>query len=212
MDFSKLIEEQKRLSRRVSTHDEFERLRFAAGADIAYFGEKAVCAAVVTGLDTLQVIEEKHVIGTPTMPYIPGLLSYRESPLIIQVIGLLENKPGVLFVDGNGILHPRKFGIASHIGLLLDMPTIGVAKKLLVGENKDGKIIVNGQVLGQAMETKEHAKPIFISPGHRISLKTAISLSEKLLYGYKLPFPLHEAHKAATKVRRKELKEPEGKN
>jgi deoxyribonuclease V len=214
MNVRDLKKEQLRLAKKVVVKDDFEELEYIGGCDQAFVDDKVVSAVVVLDYNTLKVVEKKYATADAPIQYIPGFLSYRESPAVIAAVSKLEQKPDILMVDGNGILHPRRIGMASHLGILLDMPTIGVAKKLFLGEEKDGKIIVEEEARAIAMKTKEHAKPIYISPGHRVSLKTAAEITKKcLVEKHKLPEPLHEAHKYSNKVRERLIekeKETEG--
>ncbi|MFH1828761.1 MAG: endonuclease V [Nanoarchaeota archaeon] len=206
VDVEKLQKEQLKLAKKVITKDDFDNSNLIAGCDQSYIEKKVISAVVVCDYKTKKVIEKSHAITDTLIPYIPGFLSYRESPAIIEAFNKLENKPDILMVDGNGILHFRRIGMASHIGILLDIPTIGVAKRLLCGDLKDGKVYMENE--GRAIEfiSREHAKPIYISPGHRISLKTSFEIVKNLMeYPHKLPEPLHIAHKLVTKLR-EELK------
>ncbi len=204
MEYKKLIEEQIRLAKKVELKDGFDKLELLGGVDQAYVGDKIISCAVVVNADSLKLVDKACTISYPPMPYVPGFLSYREGPIIVETISKLNERPDVLFVDGNGILHPRRFGIASHVGLLLDIPTIGVAKKLLTGEVRGDTVYLDKEAVAKVLATKEHAKPIYVSPGHKVSLRTALELSRKTLTGYKLPYPLHLAHKFATKMKRKQ--------
>lgn len=214
MNVRDLKKEQLRLAKKVVVKDDFEELEYIGGCDQAFVDDKVVSAVVVLDYNTLKVVEKKYATADAPIQYIPGFLSYRESPAVIAAVSKLEQKPDILMVDGNGILHPRRIGMASHLGILLDMPTIGVAKKLFLGEEKDGKIIVEDEARAIAMKTKEHAKPIYVSPGHRVSLKTAADIVKKcMVEKHKLPEPLHEAHKYSNKVRERLVskeKETEG--
>jgi deoxyribonuclease V len=211
MDIRELKKEQIRLSKKVILKDEFDELNYIGGCDQAFIDNKVISGVVVLDYKTLKIVEKKYAVAEAPIPYIPGFLSYREGPAIVEAVAKLQQKPDILLVDGNGILHERKLGMASHVGILLDMPTIGVAKSLLLGEEKEGKIVVDGEVRAVTMRTKEHSKPIYISPGHRVSLKTAEEVVKKcMVEKHKLPEPLHEAHKYSNKVRDR-LLEQEGK-
>jgi deoxyribonuclease V len=202
MNVRDLKKEQLRLAKKVVVKDDFDEINYIGGCDQAYVDHKVISAVVVLDANTLEVVEKKYATADAPIQYIPGFLSYRESPAVVEAVAKLKQKPDVLMVDGNGILHPRKIGMASHLGILLDMPTIGVAKKLLLGEEKDGKIIVEEETRGAVLKTKEHAKPIYISIGHRVSLKTAKDMVKKcMVEKHKLPEPLHEAHKYSNKVK-----------
>ncbi len=199
MNITKLKEDQLKLARKIITKDAFEKLELVAGVDQAIKGENLISVVVVCEEKTIKEMEKVSAEKKAPMPYVPGYLSYREGPVIVESYLKLKQKPDVLMVDGNGILHPRRFGMACHIGLLLDIPTIGISKKLLCGDmDSDGKIIVDKEVVGQEILTKEHGKPIYVSPGHRISLKTAVEIVRKSVRPpHKLPEPLHLAHKYA---------------
>jgi deoxyribonuclease V len=211
MDIMELKKEQIRLAKKVIVKDEFDELNYVGGCDQAFIDNKVISAVVVLDYKTLNIVEKKYAVADAPIQYIPGFLSYREGPAIVEAVSKLQQKPDILLIDGNGILHERKMGMASHMGILLDMPTIGVAKSLLLGEEKEGKIVVDDEVRGVTMRTKEHSKPIYISPGHRVSLKTAEEVVKKcMVEKHKLPEPLHEAHKYSNKVRER-LLEQEGK-
>ena len=204
MDLKKLKEEQLKLAKKVIVKDDFSDINTIGGSDLAYTPDKVIAVVVVLDYKTLELIEEKHVITRPQIPYIPTFLSYRESPPIIEAFNLLENKPDILMCDANGILHPRKIGCASHVGLLLNIPTIGVAKKQLCGQIKDDKVFVDDEQRAFTLKTKQHAKPIFVSPGHKVNLKTSLKIAKHCLKkGNKLPEPIRLAHKFAVKEKRK---------
>ncbi len=212
MKIRDLEKEQLRLAKKVIVKDDFDELKLIGGCDQAFTDNKVISAVVVLDYATLKVVEKKYAVVEAPIQYIPGFLSYRESPAVIEAVSKLNQKPDLLMVDANGILHPRKIGMASHLGILLDMPTIGVAKKLLMGEEKDGKILVDGEPRALAIKTKEHAKPIYVSPGHRVSMRTAAEVVKKcMVEKHKLPEPLHEAHKYSNKVREMLLAQGSGK-
>lgn len=196
-----LKEEQIRLARKIIIKDDFEDIATIAGVDQTYKNNKIISFVVVCDYKTMNILETAEIERPITFPYIPTYLNYREAPAIVEVINQLSKRPDILLVDGHGISHPRKIGLASHVGLALDIPTIGVAKSLLCGEIKDGKLIYNNETRGQEMITKEHAKPIYISPGYRISLKTAVEIIKNTIkLPHKYPEPLYLAHRSAKKT------------
>ncbi len=175
-----------------------------AGFDVAYPEndfEKACAACVVIDYKTKELLETKTVFQHTFFPYIPTYLTFRESPLLQKVYQSLNEEPSVLMFDGNGILHPFKFGLASHAGVLLGKPSIGVAKSLLCGQQQsDDTIFYENSVLGKALyANKQVKKPVYISPGHLISLPIAYKISSKLSK-FKHPKPVREAHILATKT------------
>lgn len=206
VDTRKLRGIQAAIAKQVKTEDSFDpkEIKYIAGFDLAFFDDKAVCAAVVVDAKTMTVVEKKYSLTKIAMPYVPGFLSFREGLPILQTYYDLEYDPDVLMVGGHGIAHPLKAGLATYVGVELGKPTIGVAKKLLMGEIEDGKIMIGTEVRGMQVETKKYAKPIFVSPGHMISVSTAAELVKKCIVPpHKLPEPLHLAHRYADKVMEK---------
>jgi len=203
MNIGELKDIQRKTGKQVSTEDAIDpsEIKYIAGFDVAFVGDKAICGAAVLDAKTLEVKETKHLIITAPMNYIPGLLAFREGPAILQLYYDLEYDPDVIMVDGHGILHEEKAGLASFIGVELAKPVIGVAKTLLVGEEKGDEIYYDGELRGLKVSTKEHANPVYVSPGHMISLQTAAELVRQTIRPpHKMPEPLHEAHKIARKV------------
>ena len=213
MDIKKLRQEQLKLAKEVKLKDDFKltELVLIGGCDQAFIDDKIISAVVVLDYKKLKLVEWNYAVDKAPMPYIPGFLSYRESPVIVQAFNKLENKPQLLMVDGNGILHQRRIGIASHLGLLLDIPTIGIAKKLLLGKVDNGKVMVNDKLLGFEFKTRDVSKPIYISAGHRISLTTSLKIVKRCLKQHKLPEPVQLAHKFANNVKKKLKEKNEGK-
>lgn len=205
MDLNKLKElkeEQLKLAKEVITKDEFKEFELVGGVDQVYIEDKKVISAIVVIDKKGKIIEKKYSVKDLTFPYVPGFLLYREGPVIVDVYSKLKNKPDILMIDANGILHPRGIGMASQIGLMLDCITIGVAKNLFCGKEKGNEIYVGNGVMGIKVATKEHAKPIFVSPGHKISIKSAVKIvKEFLIEGKKLPEPIRLAHKYANKIK-----------
>jgi len=203
MDYNKLKEEQLKLAKKVIINDKFEKINTIAGVDQTFLGEDIISGIVVCNYKDLKPIEKKSAVVKAKFPYVSGFLSYRESPALIEAFNKLENKPDILFVDGNGILHPRRIGMASHVGIILDIPTIGITKSLVGGEIKEKTIYMDKEARGYELISREHANPIYISPGHKISLKSAFEISKKCIkYPHKLPDPLHLAHVYANKIKK----------
>ena len=151
----KLKEEQLKLAKEVITKDEFKKIELVAGVDQSFIENKVISGIVV--IKDKKVIEKKYAVKESVIPYMPGYLFYREGPAILEAYNLLENKPDLIFIDGNGILHPRRIGLASHVGLLLDKPVIGIAKKLLIGKEKRNEVEVDNEVRAIKIASKEFA-------------------------------------------------------
>jgi deoxyribonuclease V len=191
-----LIEEQIKLSKKISTEWEEKEIKLVAGCDQAYTEGKITSTIVVLNYETLKLIETKTVKIDETIKHKREFEGYRESPAIIEAYNKLENKPDILMCDMEGIMHPRNFGGASHIGLILNIPTIGVTKKLNYGIIMGKDIQIRMKKVGRRIFTREHANPIYLSPGHKISLDKAEEIVKKMLkYPHKMPEPIHYAKK-----------------
>jgi deoxyribonuclease V len=204
---------QAEMGERVETEDRFGAINLLGGADVSasrFDPTRRVWAALVT-LDagTLCVDETVTETRLARFPYIPGYLGFRESPALAAAWSRLNRKPDLLFVDGQGIAHPRRLGIASHLGVLLDVPTIGVAKSRLVGEVVGTRIMLRGEAVAALVSLRARSNPLHISPGHRISLESAVAWVQRLATGHKLPAPTRAAHFAAGALRRAHLAETE---
>ena len=176
-----------------------------AGVDASYHGDVACAAVVVIDFPSLEIIE-KAVAKVPLeFPYIPGLLSFREAPGILAAIEQLTALPDVLIVDGHGIAHPRRFGLACHLGIWLDLPAIGCAKSILLGDldplgEKVGgtaQLTLDDELLGVALRTRRNVKPVYLSIGHRMDLESAVQIVLACGKGYRLPEPTRRAHTLA---------------
>lgn len=201
------IETQRKLSAEVLRKGTVVEPRFIAGVDVSAARGRAAgtAAVVVLTYPEVELVEVRVAQGVLDFPYVPGLLSFREAPLILEACRALTITPDLVLVDGQGIAHPRRIGLASHLGLLLDVPTIGCAKSRLCGrhempptepgsyaEVKDG-----GETIGVALRTRAGIKPIYVSVGHRIDLTAAVELVLGCCRGYRLPEPTRLAHQAA---------------
>lgn len=203
---------QEQLRERVVLEDRFETLRYVAGADLAFDPKTdlAFAAVIVYRFPELVEVERRFARKRLRFPYVPGLLSFRESPVLLAGFARLRTEPDLILIDGHGLAHPRLFGIACHLGLLLDKPTIGCAKSLLVGEVEEpgaragstSPLYFKDQRVGTAFRTRDDVKPIFVTQGHRVSLETAVKLVRQCLDGTRIPKPTREADQAARELRR----------
>jgi len=209
------IELQKSLRERVRLAPLGARhVETVAGADISFnkFSETIYAGVVVVRLGSLEVVEEVGVVSETRFPYVPGLLSFRESPAVLEAWAKLKIEPDAVMFDGQGIAHPRRVGIASHVGLLIDRPTFGCAKSVLVGKYEEpptergdwSPLVDKGETIGVALRTKRGVQPIFVSPGHLIDLEGAINLTLACDGGYRQPEPTRLAHHLVNAIRRGE--------
>ncbi len=188
--------------------DRLGTVRHVAGVDVGFEHEGAITRAAVAVLSwpALELVDHALARRRTTFPYIPGLLSFREAPAVLAAIRRVRVAPDVLLCDGQGIAHPRRLGIASHIGILTGLPSIGVAKTRLVGEHEavpDRRgawvpLLDHGECVGAVLRTREHVKPLFVSIGHRISLPTAIDLVMRCVGRFRLPETTRWAHRLAS--------------
>jgi deoxyribonuclease V len=180
-----------------------------AGVDVAYSGNTAYAAAVVMDYTSMEVIEENTFIEPIAFPYIPGLLSFREFPVILRVVDGLKTRPDMIVFDGHGIAHPRKMGIAAHSGILLDIPSIGCAKSRLCGEYDPpgnekfdfSELRYRQEVVGYVVRTRESAKPVFVSPGYRVLLDDIMEIVRRLTGKFRLPLPTHLADRMSKQIK-----------
>jgi deoxyribonuclease V len=184
---------QRDLSTRVKRIDDSDfEPRFLVGMDVAYNGDTGFVAATVWDAANTKVVETATMVNSVPTRYVPGFLGFREGPLLVRVAEKLRVRPDVFLIDGQGVAHPRKFGLACHVGLALDKPTIGVAKSRLYGRSDQGKILdPGGEMIGRILTAGN--RKFYVSVGHRISLETASGLVEKsIVNGH--PLPLRQAH------------------
>ncbi len=207
VSITRALDIQLKLASRVSRVEEVTTPHFIAGVDISVNKAEGMAtgAIVVLNYPELKIVETKIVDGKLDFPYVPGLLSFRESPLILAACEKLTVVPDLILVDGQGIAHPRRMGLASHLGLFLNTPTIGCAKSRLCGSHKmpDNEmgsyadLIDSGEIIGAALRTKLGVKPVYVSIGHKVDLPTAIHWVLECCRGYRLPEPTRLAHLAA---------------
>jgi len=201
---------QLRLSEQVIREDTLpDNIKYVAGVDVAYAKGMSIGAVAVLDFASLSLVESKVVHLKTRFPYIPTLLSFREIPPSYSAIKKLQTQPNVFLVDGQGIAHPYRLGFAAHLGLAINRPTIGVAKSLLCGKVEPvggqgwAPLTDRGEVIGAEVVTKPGTKPIYISVGHRVSLRRAIDIVKNCTRTYGIPEPIRRAHIIATKEKRK---------
>jgi len=207
----KAHETQLRLSKQIIFKNVLpEKIRFVAGVDVAYTKGTSIGAVAVLDYDSLKLVESQIAICRTRFPYIPTLLSFREVPPAVLSIKKLRVQPDVFLVDGHGFAHPYRCGFASHLGLVLCKPTIGVAKSRLFGEVENVKaekdvafLKHDNEVVGATVVTKLECKPVYVSVGHMVSLKNAIKIVKQCARHNRIPEPILKAHEIATKEKRK---------
>jgi deoxyribonuclease V len=196
------------LSKKIIPEDRLpEKINLVAGVDAAYAGESATGAVAVLDYESLELLESQTATCQVKFPYIPTLLSFREIPPATACIRRLKLQPDVFLVDGHGVAHPYRCGFASHLGLAIGKPTIGVAKSRLIGKPTNAHLIQDGQIIGLVVTTKEDSKPVYVSVGHLISLETAVKIVKHCVRNSRIPEPLLQAHEIATAERQLFLKQ-----
>ena len=197
---------QQELAAKVVKENQLGEIHLIAGVDVAYdkHGDKLVAAAVILDANALEIIETVTAEDYARFPYIPGLFSFRELPPLTKAFGKLNHSPDLIVCDGQGYAHPRRFGLACHLGVLFDVPTIGCGKTRLLGEYQEpdttrgatAPLVDNGEVIGNVLRTQTGINPIYVSIGHRISLATACEWILKLSPKYRLPETTRQADQA----------------
>ena len=194
--------------------------KLLAGIDCAFSrdGERIFAAVIVLRLPQFELVEMVNAARKVTFPYIPGLLSFREAPVCIAAVEKLQNQPDLFIIDGQGIAHPRRLGLAAHLGLFLDQPTIGCAKSRLTGtyeepppekgaycllKNEKGKQNTQSEIIGAVVRTRTNVKPVFVSVGHRCLLEDAVRVVLDCAVKYRLPEPTRLAHQAVSRLKLK---------
>ncbi|HXG18398.1 MAG TPA: deoxyribonuclease V [Methylomirabilota bacterium] len=211
------VEIQNQLRAQIDLHSEPEKLETVAGIDVSYDkgSDWLFAAIVVLHVADLQLIGSASAVAQVPFPYIPGLLSFRECPAVLQAWDKLQIQPDCIMCDGQGIAHPRRLGIASHLGLWLDIPSIGCAKSLLVGAYREPgatrgstePLIHRKEHVGAIVRTKDRVSPVFVSPGHKITLKKAVEIVLACCTKHRLPEPTRRAHLLVNEIRRNAGKE-----
>jgi deoxyribonuclease V len=201
---------QEILQKKVSITPLKKRPKYIAGVDAAFLNKEIIGVACLFTYPDMHLIEETYAVTETLFPYIPGFLSFREGPSIIMALKSLKRKPDVILFDGQGIAHPKRLGIASHIGVLLNIPTIGCAKSRLIGTYKEpgtkkgtcSSLLYREEIVGVVMRTKDNVKPLFVSPGHRTDIRSSIEIVLACSQKYRIPEPLRRADFISKKIKR----------
>jgi deoxyribonuclease V len=211
---------QKELRQQLNLSPLQKEITTIGGGDISFnkYSSTVYAGIVVMQFPSLQIIESKAVVDTTEFPYIPGLLAFREVPALSKAWEALEKKPDVLVLDGHGIAHPRRMGIATHFGLVIGTPTIGCAKSVLTGKYTEPPVeagaytdlIHQNEVIAKVLRTKKNTKPVFVSPGNLITMEQSLEIILQCVRKYRIPEPTRFAHNFVNEERRKYLGE-EGK-
>ncbi len=201
---SEAVALQRELASRVEVGPPLTHWRLVAGADVSYNRFSSTFYAGVVVLDTRDwtVVERQGAVLDVTFPYVPGLLSFREAPVLLEAFARVRSEPDVVMLDGQGLAHPRRLGLASHVGLWLDRPCLGCAKSILTGRFKDldreagstAPLVDRGEVVGQVVRTKNGVQPVYVSVGNQIDLDSAVRVVLACVRGYRLPEPTRLAH------------------
>lgn len=207
---------QKQLAGEVRYSKFTKKIVTVAGLDCAFTKDKknVIACAVVLSAEKFDIIETAYQIIPVTFPYIPGLLSFREAPACLAAMQKLKTTPDCVIVDGQGTAHQRRFGIACHLGLLLDIPTIGCAKSRLIGDfntpagrkSSTSPLTDKGEIIGSVVRTRDNTKPVFVSVGHRCRLEDAIRIVLQCCVKYRIPEPSRIAHQMVTKIKYRQQK------
>jgi len=202
---------QRSLAARVIEEDRAGPIRLVAGADIAYAKESDALFAAVVVLDarTLEVVERRAVKDRARFPYVPGFLSFREIPPLLQAFEALRSRPDLVICDGQGRAHPRRFGLACHLGVLLDLPSIGCGKTRLLGTHREPglrrgcscQLRDGAEVIGRVVRTRDAVRPVYVSVGHRVRLSTATRWVVRLSHAARIPEPVRAAHITVNELR-----------
>lgn len=202
---------QRDLAKQIRLDDELPEIKRVAGVDIAYGknSEELIAGVVVLDAHSLQVLERAHFIGTAVFPYVPGLFSFRELPPLLKALAELQVLPDLIVCDGHGQAHPRRLGLASHLGILLDLPTIGCGKTPLLKPTAEpgperasqSPIWLGSEQVGVALRTQPQIRPVYVSAGHRISLKTAIEWILRLSPDFRQPETTRQANSYVNQLR-----------
>ena len=212
VDYKEAVRIQRDLAARVELRPLPKRPALVAGIDVSHRrgDEKIFSSVVVFDFESLEIVERVTAEEKASFPYIPGLLSFREGPVILKGLAKVETAPDLLIFDGQGLAHPRRFGLACHIGLISGKPSVGCAKTRLCGEyeppgiekGSGSPLLLEGEQVGKVVRTRSRVKPVFVSPGHLIDFEGAQRIVLSCCGRYRLPEPIREAHRLVNEARR----------
>lgn len=206
---------QTALRKRIVRRDSFGTIRAIAGADVSFDNNRkeAYGGVIVYGFPDLEEIERRCARATIHFPYVPGLLTFREAPVLLKAFARLKKEPDTILFDGQGLAHFRRMGLATHMGILLNKPTVGCAKSRLIGTFEDpgedvgsySPLIDDGETIGAVLRTRTSVNPVFVSQGHRLSLTTCLDIVLKCVDGYRIPKPTREADQYVAWLKKKRV-------
>lgn len=212
LEISEAVQLQRELAKEIDTRQPLTKWDLVAGADISYnrFDPTFYASVIVYRLADGAIVETQDETDLASFPYVPGLLSFREAPALLKAFAKLKTRPDVVMIDGQGIAHPRRLGIASHIGLWLEVPCIGCAKSRLTGKMKEpslkagsiAPLMDRDEQIGAIVRTKTKVKPVFVSPGHLIDMASSVRVVLETTRGYRIPEPTRQAHLRVNELRR----------
>lgn len=204
-DFQQAKQIQSQLATKINLKDDFSGISKVAGLDVGFENNNSVAIGgiVILSFPEFKVIEKRLSKRKVVFPYVPGYLSFREIPVLLQAFDKIRNKPDLVICDGQGIAHPRRFGLACHLGILIDLPAIGAGKSRLIGHYTEpslkkgafSPLIHNSESIGGVVRTRQGCKPLFISPGHKISISSAIAWTMRCCVKYRIPETTRQAHR-----------------
>jgi deoxyribonuclease V len=204
---------QRELASRVDVSVPLDRYELIAGADVSYdrYSPVVFAAVVVLRVADFTVVETQGAVYKASFPYVPGFLSFREAPALLEAFARVESGPDVVMLDGQGLAHPRRLGLACHVGLWLDRPCLGCAKSRLIGQFQEparpagstSSLIDRGEEIGKVVRTRTGIQPVYVSPGHKINLESAVRVVTQACRGYRIPEPTRQAHLHVNLLRRK---------
>ncbi|MCD1294998.1 endonuclease V [Methanocella sp. CWC-04] len=206
MNVKELYEEQKELAKQAILVDSFDKMELIGGVDCAYFEDNVISGAVVIDYNTFELVDKAYDVLKVDFPYIPGLLAYREAVPMMAAVKKLKIRPDILMVDGFGTNHPRRCGIATYIGIKLDIPAMGVGKSYMYGKVEEDEIYQDGEKVCQLLYSRKSKRPVYISPGHRISLSTSVDIARHFMDGGRIPLPVKLADEYVADIKQKILK------
>lgn len=211
LDFKQAKAVQSELQKQINICPLNKEIRYIAGADVSYsiMHQKYYAALIIFKFPELTITETHTAAGDVHFPYVPGYLTFREAPILLDAFRKIKTEPDVVIFDGQGIAHPRKMGLAAHVGIILDIPSIGCAKNKLIGSyDMPGNIkgfhsplVYRNEQIGAVVRTRTKVKPVFVSPGHKITLEESISLVLASATQYRIPEPTRQAHLLVNRIR-----------